>query len=296
MHISVNLPLLMLNIVSITILILVIVFGFSSLSNKAIGTTPVVSGLSISIPGGSTLSNDDNSIAVKDVSMPSNPLTGLGLSNDRGFFGNIRELVGNISSIISGIGDMGCALDSIRGGSGQVEKENHLSIGTSCDDAVKSGNEDDIIYANGGDDVIYSEDGNDLVFAGGGNDRMYGGNDDDLLIGGLGNNLIDGGKGDDVLLAGGGDSLLIGGDGNDKLFAGLSSTVMYGGAGANTFDCPLPAAGLARSIVMDYNPTNGDTLSGPCKVLNTIEDGNGGDTANPVLPDTGEGDPQGNTP
>ena len=115
MHISVNLPLCMLNIVSITILILVIVFGFSILSNKAIGTTAVASGLSISIPGGSPLSNDDTSIAVKDVSIPSTPLAGLGLSNDRGFFGNIRELVGNISSIVSGIGHMGCALDSIRG-------------------------------------------------------------------------------------------------------------------------------------------------------------------------------------
>jgi hypothetical protein len=37
---------------------------------------------------------------------------------------------------------------------------------------------------------------------------------------------------------------------------------MYGGQGANHFDCSVSALGLAKSAVMDYNPYNGDTISG----------------------------------
>ena len=79
--------------------------------------------------------------------------------------------------------------------------------------------------------------------------------------------------------------LLAGGNGNDKLFNGAGTAVMFGGKGANHFDCSLSALGLARSVVMDYNPTNGDTISGPCKIVNTI--GNNGDSSI-TLPDTGE--------
>jgi Ca2+-binding RTX toxin-like protein len=76
---------------------------------------------------------------------------------------------------------------------------------------------------------------------------------------------------------------LAGGNGNDKLFNGAGTAVMYGGKGANHFDCSLSALGLARSVVMDYNPSNGDTISGPCKIVNTI--GNNGDSS-VTLPDT----------
>jgi len=47
----------------------------------------------------------------------------------------------------------------------------------------------------------------------------------------------------------------------------------------------LSGLGLARSVVMDYNPSNGDTILGPCKIDNTI--GNNCDSAI-KLPDTGE--------
>jgi hypothetical protein len=49
---------------------------------------------------------------------------------------------------------------------------------------------------------------------------------------------------------------------------------MYGGKGANNFDCPLSALGLARNVVMDYNPSNGDALSGTCKIINTVGNSN----------------------
>ncbi len=144
---------------------------------------------------------------------------------------------------------------------------------------------DDIIYA-GAMEQVFALDGKDIVY-GGLSNQIYGGDDEDLLIAGAGKGYVDGGPDDDVLIAGLGNALLTGGSGNDKLFAGPATSVMYGGTGANHFDCPLSALGLARSVVMDYNPSNGDTLSGQCKIVNTIGDSNS--NAGPqVLPDTGD--------
>ena len=146
-------------------------------------------------------------------------------------------------------------------------------------------NNDDIMYP-GARAQVFALNGDDVVY-GGLNDQAYGGRDDDLLIAPTaGRNLLDGGSNDDVLIGGLGNDLLIGGKGNDKLFAGGGSTVMFGGPGANHFECVLSAIGLAKSVVMDYNPANGDTISGPCKIVNTIGNGN---TEIPqiTLPDTG---------
>lgn len=151
-------------------------------------------------------------------------------------------------------------------------------------------NDDDIIYA-GIREQVFANNGDDIVYGGGLSDQVYGGNDDDLLIAGPGKTLLDGGPDDDVLLGGLGNALLVGGKGNDKLFGGTGTAVMYGGKGANHFECPLSALGLARSIVMDYNPTDGDTMSGFCKIVNT----QGNDNSNTIdgiptvtLPDSGE--------
>jgi RTX calcium-binding nonapeptide repeat (4 copies) len=158
-------------------------------------------------------------------------------------------------------------------------------------------NHDDIIYA-GIREQVFAKDGNDIVYGGGLSDQVYGGDDDDLLIAGPGKTLLDGGRDDDVLLAGLGNALLAGGSGNDKLFGGTGTAVMYGGKGANHFDCQLSALGLARSIVMDFNPTNGDTISGFCKIVNTQGNGNS-DSVDGIpqvtLPDTGETDSSSST-
>ncbi len=158
-------------------------------------------------------------------------------------------------------------------------------------------NDDDIIYA-GIREQVFAKDGNDIVYGGGLSDQVYGGDNDDLLIAGPGKTLLDGGHDDDVLLAGLGNALLAGGSGNDKLFGGTGTAVMYGGKGANHFDCQLSALGLARSIVMDYNPTDGDTISGMCKIVNTQGNGNP-DSVDGIpqvtLPDTGETDSSSST-
>lgn len=145
-------------------------------------------------------------------------------------------------------------------------------------------NDDDIMFC-GIRSKAFALDGDDLVYGGGLGDQIYGGKGDDLLIAGAGKSLLDGGPNDDVLIGGLGNNLLAGGNGNDKLFNGVGTAVMYGGKGANHFECSISTLGLAKSVVMDYNPSNGDTLAGPCKIVNTI--GNGDDSSI-TLPDTGE--------
>jgi RTX calcium-binding nonapeptide repeat (4 copies) len=149
-------------------------------------------------------------------------------------------------------------------------------------------NNDDIIMAAISQQV-FGLKGNDMIF-GASDDQLYGRNGNDIILAGAGNSLADGGSGDDVLTGGIGHSLLAGGPGNDKLFAGPGDTVMNGGGGANHFDCPVSIAGLARSIVLDYNPSNGDTISGKCTLINNVgpTDGGTGSTPQITLPDTGE--------
>lgn len=153
-------------------------------------------------------------------------------------------------------------------------------------------NDDDIMFC-GIKSRAFALDGDDLVYGGGLGDQVYGGEDDDLLIAGPGKSLLDGGPNDDVLMGGLGNNLLAGGDNNDKLFNGAGTAVMYGGKGANHFDCSLSALGVARSVVMDYNPSKGDTISGPCKIVNNLSDdpserGKVKGIPQDTLPDTGE--------
>jgi hypothetical protein len=132
---------------------------------------------------------------------------------------------------------------------------------------------------------VFGRKGNDMLFGALG-DQLYG--DDIILLGG-GNSLGDGGSGDDVLKGGLGHSLLVDAGGNDKLLTGPSDTVMDGGGGANHFECPKSTLGLATSYVLDYNPSNGDTISGQCTLVNNVGPSGGGNKAPQVnLPDTGE--------
>jgi Ca2+-binding RTX toxin-like protein len=154
-------------------------------------------------------------------------------------------------------------------------------------------NKDDIVMG-GISELIFGLKGNDIIF-GAANDQVYGNNGNDIIMLGAGNSLADGGSGNDVLTGGIGHSLLIGGSGNDKLFAGPGDTVMNGGSGSNHFDCPASIAGLARSVVLDYNPSNGDTISGQCTLVNTVGNSQNNNNNVPNLPETGDTTSAGNT-
>jgi hypothetical protein len=143
------------------------------------------------------------------------------------------------------------------------------NVETCADVSTCTGTDDDDIIYGGIREQVFGLDGNDMIF-GGPDNQLYGGKNDDIILAGAGHNLLDGGPGDDTLLGGLGNDLLTGGKGNDKLFAGTGDTVVDGGDGANHFDCPVSLLGLARAIILDYNPDNGDTIAGQCKVINTI--------------------------
>jgi Ca2+-binding RTX toxin-like protein len=142
-----------------------------------------------------------------------------------------------------------------------------------CSDATTciGTNNDDIIYG-GVREQVFGLKGEDMIF-GSLDSQLYGQQGDDLILVAAGHNLVDGGNGDDTMLGGIGNDLLTGGKGNDKLFAGTGDSVLDGGPGANHFDCPISLLGLARAVVLDYNPDNGDTIAGQCKIVNTVGSG-----------------------
>jgi Ca2+-binding RTX toxin-like protein len=153
-----------------------------------------------------------------------------------------------------------------------------------CSDATTcvGTNKDDIIYG-GLREQVFALNGNDMIY-GSLDGQLYGGKNDDIILVGAGHNLADGGPGDDTLLGGAGNDLLTGGSGNDKLFAGVGDSVLDGGKGANHFDCPISLLGLARAVVLDYNPDNGDTIAGQCKIVNTLGSGNSANVPNINIP------------
>jgi Ca2+-binding RTX toxin-like protein len=139
-----------------------------------------------------------------------------------------------------------------------------------CSDATTciGTHKDDIIHG-GVREQVFGLKGNDMIF-GALDSQLYGGDGDDLVFSSAGHTIIDGGPGDDTLLGGIGNDLITGGKGDDKLFAGTGDSVLDGGQGANHFDCPISLLGLARAVVLDYNPENGDTIAGQCKIVNTV--------------------------
>jgi hypothetical protein len=74
---------------------------------------------------------------------------------------------------------------------------------------------------------------------------------------------------------------------------------MYGGPNADKFDCGSTIASSSAAIVMDYNPNEGDTITGKCKLVNTVgnaqnannnnnNNNNNSNIPNINLPDTGD--------
>lgn len=192
------------------------------------------------------------------------------------------ESLEEVSSSSAGITKLGKLGDRIEG----LDFDSGVFFGNveTCSDSSTciGTNNDDIIYG-GIREQVFALDGSDMIY-GGPDSQLYGGKNDDIVLVGIGHNLGDGGPGDDTILGGAGNDLLTGGNGNDKLFAGVGDSVLDGGPGANHFDCPISLLGLARAVVLDYNPDNGDTIAGQCKVINTVGSGSSADVPQINLP------------
>ncbi|MEY8096918.1 calcium-binding protein [Falsihalocynthiibacter sp. S25ZX9] len=125
-------------------------------------------------------------------------------------------------------------------------------LGTSGDDLIAAGLNDDFargfagndrIWGGGGNDTVLGDDGNDtllggtgddLLGGGYGNDQLYGGHGDDRLYGSMGADTLIGEDGNDLLVGGDGNDLLGGGTGNDQLYGGHGDDRLYGSMGADT--------------------------------------------------------------
>jgi Ca2+-binding RTX toxin-like protein len=187
------------------------------------------------------------------------------------FFTLIPTVILNEAASSSGMTKLGNLGDRIEG----LDFNSGVFFGNveTCSDATTciGTNNDDIIYG-GVREQVFGLKGEDMIF-GSLDSQLYGQQGDDLIFVAAGHNLADGGNGDDTMLGGVGNDLLTGGKGNDKLFAGTGDSVLDGGPGANHFDCPISLLGLARAVVLDYNPDNGDTIAGQCKIVNTVGSG-----------------------
>lgn len=187
-----------------------------------------------------------------------------------------------VSADSGGLSDLGDIGDRIKGldlNSGYF----YGNIETCASTSTCLGTENDDIIYSGSKSPVFSLDGDDVIF-GGSSSRMFGGNDNDIILASGGNSLLEGGPGDDSLFSGSGNDLLNGGKGNDKLFAGTGDTIMKGGSGANHFDCPISLLGLARAVVLDYNPDDGDTIAGQCKIVNNVQDDDSSDVPKIKIP------------
>lgn len=82
--------------------------------------------------------------------------------------------------------------------------------GSALPEAIRAGDEDDVVNAGAGDDVVWGDSGDD---------RLVGNADDDILLGGAGSDQLFGNLGNDVYIGGPGkDSLYGGSEGGADLF------------------------------------------------------------------------------
>jgi len=178
----------------------------------------------------------------------------------------ISKLLDNIidSKSLKKISDTQCIQSTLTGGKAGIVKSGQLVMGTHCDDNIIGDGENEIIYSLDGIDKVVAGNGDDIIYGGVGDNRLHGEGDDDIIIPGDGTNLVDGGLGNDILFGADGNNLLIGDKGNDELIAGSGPAIMDGGPGANSFECN------GNSIVLDYNPDKGDTISSKCNIINSI--------------------------
>jgi Ca2+-binding RTX toxin-like protein len=128
-----------------------------------------------------------------------------------------------------------------------IRHSGHVIYGTPTDDTIVGSSHDDKINADFGNDYVKGNGGDDIIQGGGGSDKLYGN------------------KGADYILGGFGDDLIIAGSGNDKLLGGPDDDTLIGGPGADYFNC-----GDGQDQIVDFNPSQGDTRTQDCEVINTV--------------------------
>ena len=132
-----------------------------------------------------------------------------------------------------------------------------LCVGTDHSETILLFADDDRAYGEGGDDIVMGGSNDDIIFGNGG---------EDLLNGNFGDDKIDGGGRNDILIGAENDDILSGEDGDDTLFGETGNDILKGGPEADKFIC-----GPLIDTVLDYAPSQGDTISNDCEIVNTIQ-------------------------
>ena len=149
-----------------------------------------------------------------------------------------------------------------------IEERNvngRMMVGTLGPDLCVGTDNSETILLFADDDRAYGEGGDDIVMAGANDDIIFGNGGEDLLNGNFGNDKIDGGGSNDILIGADDDDILSGEDGDDTLFGEIGNDILKGGPGADEFIC-----GALIDTVLDYTPSEGDTLSNDCEIVNTL--------------------------
>ena len=181
----------------------------------------------------------------------------------------------------------GAANATLNGGAG-----NDSIVGGSGSESILGGDGNDSIFSGQGNDTMHGGSGNDTLMGGTGADQFYGdgGTDtadfsnrglslnislDDIAndgprnqVGGLDNvhsdiEIVIGGAGNDSIVGDPFDNELIGGAGNDTIFGGSGNDTLEGDAGNDQL----------------YGQDGNDTLLGQDGQMDTLDGGNGTDTA-----------------
>jgi hypothetical protein len=122
--------------------------------------------------------------------------------------------------------DGGAGDDAIRAGN-----QGDVLDGGAGDDTLSGGSASDTIVGGAGVDYERGNDGDDELDGGAGDDELDGGAGTDRLTGGDGADRLAGGWGADVLEGDGGKDVLGGDDGDDQLDGGADGDTLFGGAG-----------------------------------------------------------------
>ena len=115
--------------------------------------------------------------------------------------------------------------------------------GTSADDSLNGGSDNDSLNGGEGDDLLFGNAGNDTLNGGEGSDVIFGGDGNDNLIGGF--------SGSPSAPQGFFDDFLVGGAGSDTLNG-------YGGARARLFERDVLVGGGAVDNQGDVTNISGD--------------------------------------
>lgn len=142
--------------------------------------------------------------------------------------------------------------------------------GTSGNDTLLGGDENDYIRGFDGDDNLSGGAGSDTLVGSNGADTLSGGLGNDSLRGWSGNDSLSGDQGDDILFGGSGDDTLTdtegnnslhGGNGNDTLVGGTGDDSLYGGDyGSVGDDNDLVSGGDGNDYIAGVG--GNDTLDG----------------------------------